>query len=309
MTFRPDVELDPGQVRDTRGRRVRGGGVALGGGLGSILLIVLVLLFGGNLGDLGGLGGVNAPAPEGPVSSELSTECQTGADANERQDCRVVGTVNSLQAYWTDAFAASNRQYEPAQTVLFTDAVDTACGGASSAVGPFYCPLDRTVYIDLGFYADLESRFGAEGGPFAEMYVLAHEYGHHVQNLLNLLEGGTEAGAEGTAVRTELQADCFAGVWAANAVDTGLPPADHARAGQPGARRGERHRRRPHPVPDAGPGESRDLDARLVRAAPGVVRERDGGRLRRRLQHVRGGPLGGLAPGAGRVRLSPPSGR
>ena len=222
MTFRRDVELDPGQVRDVRGRRVRGGGIALGGGLGTIIIIALMLLSGGNLGDIlgGGLGA--APAQEGPVSSELATECQTGADANERQDCRIVGTVNSLHAYWSDAFAASGNQYAQPGTTLFTDAVDTACGAASSAVGPFYCPVDQTIYIDLGFFDDLEARFGAEGGPFAEEYVLAHEYGHHVQNLLGLLEAGRDAGAEGGAVRTELQADCFAGVWGANAVQTGF---------------------------------------------------------------------------------------
>lgn len=221
MTFRPDVELDPGQVRDVRGRRVRGGGIALGGGLGTIILIALVLLFGGNLGDLGNLPVGGAPQ-EGPVSSELTTECRTGADANERQDCRIVGTVNSLRAYWTDAFAAANEQFQAPQTVLFSDAVDTQCGAASSAVGPFYCPLDQTIYIDLGFFDVLESQFGATGGPFAEEYVLAHEFGHHVQNLLGFLQQGQQAGSEGTAVRTELQADCFAGVWGANAVQTGF---------------------------------------------------------------------------------------
>jgi predicted metalloprotease len=220
VTFRPDADLDPGQVRDIRGRRVRGGGVAIGGGLGGlILLVAIVLLSGGNLGDI--LGGVTAPA-EGPVSSELAAECQTGADANERQDCRIVGTVNSVQAYWADAFAADGQQYTEATTVLFTDAVNTSCGGATSAVGPFYCPVDQTIYIDLGFFEQLETQFGAQGGPFAEMYVIAHEYGHHVQNLLGLLEAGRDAGAEGGAVRTELQADCFAGVWGGNAVDTGF---------------------------------------------------------------------------------------
>ena len=220
MTFRRDVELDPGQVTDRRGRGVRGGGLAVGGGLGTLIIIALVLLSGGNLGDLGGLG-VGQP-DAGPVSSELATECQTGADANERQDCRIVGAVNSLDEYWSGAFAASGNQYQAPSTVLFTDSVTTACGGASSAVGPFYCPLDQTIYLDLGFYEQLETRFGAEGGPFAEMYVIAHEYGHHIQNLLGLLEAGRDAGAEGGAVRTELQADCFAGVWGGNAVDTGF---------------------------------------------------------------------------------------
>jgi uncharacterized protein len=220
MTFRPDANLDPGQVRDVRGRRMRGGGMAVGGGLGGLILVAaIILLGGGDLGDL--LGGVGA-LPEGPVSSELASECQTGEQANERQDCRIVGAVNSIQAYWTDAFAADGQQYTPATTVLFTEAVDTACGGATSQVGPFYCPLDQTIYIDLGFFDQLELQFGAEGGPFAEMYVIAHEYGHHVQNLLGLLEQGRDAGAEGGAVRTELQADCFAGVWGGNAVDTGF---------------------------------------------------------------------------------------
>src|SRR5688572_24589163 len=222
MTFRPDANLDPGQVSDRRGRRVRGGGVALGGGIGGLILMAaIVLLSGGDLGDIvGGLtgGGVQ----EGPVGSQAVADCETGADANERLDCRIVGTVNSVQAYWTEAFEAAGQQYQRADTVLFTDQTTTACGGATSAVGPFYCPLDQTIYIDLGFYDQLESRFGAEGGPFAEMYVAAHEYGHHMQNLLGLLDSGRDAGAEGGAVRTELMADCFAGIWGAHAVETGF---------------------------------------------------------------------------------------
>jgi predicted metalloprotease len=231
MTFRPDVKLDPGQVQDRRGRRVRGGGVALGGGLGSLVILALILLMGGNLGDLGGLG-VGTPET-GPVSSELASECTTGADANERQDCRIVGTVNSLRAYWSEAFTGANQQFAEPETVLFTDQVNTQCGAASSAVGPFYCPVDQTIYIDLGFFDQLESQFGAQGGAFAEEYVLAHEYGHHVQNLLGLLGSSREAGAEGDAVRTELQADCFAGVWGGNAVDTGfLQPLTEEQIGQ-----------------------------------------------------------------------------
>src|SRR5690606_33685078 len=147
---------------------VSGGGLAMGGGIGTIIIVALVLLMGGNLGDLLGGGGLGAAAPEGPVGSQLTEACQTGADANERRDCRVVGTVNSLRVYWSDAFADAGEQFAVPQTVLFTEAVNTQCGAASSAVGPFYCPLDQTIYIDLGFFDQLESQFGAQGGPFAE---------------------------------------------------------------------------------------------------------------------------------------------
>jgi predicted metalloprotease len=198
--------------------------------LGSLVILALIILLGGNPADL--LSPAGQP-DNGPVSSELATECQTGADANERQDCRIVGTVNSLRTYWADAFATGGQQFVEPETVLFTDSVSTQCGAATSAVGPFYCPLDQTIYLDLGFFDQLETQFGAEGGPFAEEYVIAHEYGHHVQNLLGFLEQGTQAGAEGTAVRTELQADCFAGVWGGNAVDTGfLQPLTDEQIGQ-----------------------------------------------------------------------------
>jgi uncharacterized protein len=220
MTFRPDVDLDPGRVRDTRGRRLRGGGLAVGGGVGTLVIVALILLSGGDLGDV--IGGLGAAPQEGPVGSQMISECQTGEQANERQDCRIVGAVLSLDEYWSDAFAASGEPFQEPGVEIFSEAVNTQCGAASSAVGPFYCPLDQTIYLDLGFYDQLESRFGAEGGPFAEMYVVAHEYGHHIQNLLGFLEQGRDAGAEGGAVRVELQADCLAGVWGDNAVATGF---------------------------------------------------------------------------------------
>ena len=221
MVFNPGARLDPRQVRDRRG--VGGaGGIALGGGGIGVVLLLAYLLLGGDPSIISG-GGANPGFVTGPDGTELAEECKTGADANERQDCRIVGFVNSIQDYWTDAFAQAGESYQPADTVLYDGGVNTACGAASSAVGPFYCPLDTQVYLDLGFYDELQQRFGAQGGPLAEGYVVAHEYGHHVQNLLGLLQGGSQdTGAEGAAVRIELQADCFAGIWAHNAAGTGF---------------------------------------------------------------------------------------
>jgi uncharacterized protein len=218
MRFRPGAKLDPSQVTDRRG--VRGGPVlAGGGGLGLVGLVVYLLIsvLGGGTASLQNLDGQTMPA--GTPPSSLGSDCRTGQDANERQDCRIVAYVNSIQRYW----AGSLESYTPAKTVFFTDQVQSGCGLASSRVGPFYCPRDRQVYIDLGFFADLESRFGAEGGPFAEAYVLAHEYGHHIQDLNGTLARARDGqGPEGGSVRTELQADCFAGVWANNAERTGF---------------------------------------------------------------------------------------
>jgi len=231
MVFNPRARLDPRQVLDRRGAR-GGAGVALGGGGIGIVVLVVYMLLGGDPGAI--TGGGNPGMVSGPGATELAEECRTGADANERQDCRIVGFVNSVQDYWTDAFAQAGETYRPARTVLFDGSVGTGCGSATSAVGPFYCPLDTQVYLDLGFYDQLEQRFGAEGGPLAEGYVVAHEYGHHVQNLLGTLEGGSRgAGAESEAVRIELQADCFAGVWAHHAEGTGfLLPLSQADIGQ-----------------------------------------------------------------------------
>ncbi len=223
MRFRKDAKLDPSQVEDYRGRGGVPGGmpIALGGGGGIIGIIVLVAFLllsgGGGLGDLGALEGQQV-GPSG-ASQEIRNECQTGEDANTREDCRIVGVVNSVQTYWNNTL----RNYEPARTRFFDGSIQTGCGTASSAVGPFYCPNDHYVYIDLGFFDQLQSELGARGGPLAEAYVLAHEYGHHVQNLTGALQrAGRDTGPQGGQVRVELQADCYAGLWVGNALDTGF---------------------------------------------------------------------------------------
>ena len=222
MTFDPNAQLDPGQVTDRRGMGGRRGGLAVGGGgLGVVLLLAYVFILGGNPNDLGGL--LEPGAVTGPGSTALATDCRTGADANARDDCRILGYVNSIQAYWTSAFAASGDTYRPVDTVLFSGVTASGCGTASAATGPFYCPRDTLIYLDIDFFRELRSRFGAEGGSLAQGYVVAHEYGHHVQDLLGTLGNGSgAAGSEGRSVRTELQADCFAGVWANHAASTGF---------------------------------------------------------------------------------------
>jgi predicted metalloprotease len=217
MRFRPNARLDAGQVQDRRG--VGGRGVAMGGGAGTLVVIVVLALLGVNVGGGSdpfslGTGGEPGSAPAG----QLSDSCRTGSDANQREDCRIVGVVNSVQAYWSDQV----RGYREAPTRFFSGQTSTGCGPATSDVGPFYCPSDQTVYIDLDFYDELRSRFGARGGAFAEAYVIAHEYGHHVQHLTGTDQqvGNDRQGERSGSVRLELQADCYAGVWAAHAVET-----------------------------------------------------------------------------------------
>jgi len=186
--------------------------IGAGGGVVGLIFLLVTLLGGGGGGGSGlELGGSDA-------ASDLSTECRTGADANQQEDCRIVAVVNSVQESWSSRLP----DYQEAPTVFYSGGTSTGCGSATSAVGPFYCPVDRTVYIDLDFYDQLRSGFGASGGPFAEAYVIAHEYGHHVQNLLGVLDRSRDGttGPESSGVRVELQADCLAGTWAKDAEDT-----------------------------------------------------------------------------------------
>jgi predicted metalloprotease len=228
MKFNRRARLDTSQIRDRRGaggagRRGSGlgglgrggGGIGMGRGVGGIggLLILLVVLFagGGNLLSSGGDGG------DAPAGGELEA-CE---DLSTNRECRFVAIENSLQDHWE---AQLGEGYALATFNVFTGGVNTGCGQASSAVGPFYCPADQGVYLDLGFFDELESRFGAEGGEFAEAYIIAHEFGHHVQNLTGqMAQVRTREGPESDAVRLELQADCYAGVWGQNATEGADP--------------------------------------------------------------------------------------
>jgi uncharacterized protein len=215
MRLRGNAVLNPGEVIDARGGSGLGFPLFLGGGgILGIVALLLWLLVGGS----GGGGGSSAVAG----TSDLAAQCTTGAAAAQNTDCRVVAVVNSVQDYWSSELPRLGADYSDAPTVLYDDSISTGCGVATTAVGPFYCPNDKRVYLDLSFFDDLRTQLGAQGGAFAQAYVIAHEYGHHVQDLLGVFDraGEPTQGATGTSVRLELQADCYAGVWARHAQDS-----------------------------------------------------------------------------------------
>lgn len=218
MTFNDNANL-----RGGGGDRVkkRGRGAMIGGGIGGVGIIAVFLLSQFLGVDLTGLVG---GGEQGPAASDQSLEkCNTGADANEDVECRVVGAAASLDYYWERELPELGGSYTPPEEVtLFTDATQTACGSASSATGPFYCPGDQMIYVDVSFFDKLRTQFGASGGSLAQMYVIAHEWGHHIQNLLGVLEQYSDGrtGPESHQVRIELQADCYAGAWTAAAATT-----------------------------------------------------------------------------------------
>jgi uncharacterized protein len=172
--------------------------------------------------QLGGSGGGSGISSGDAAGSSLD-RCTSGRVANQDADCALVADVNSIQSYWTEALPRqAGTRYTPARTDLFRGNVSTGCGSATADVGPFYCPADKHVYLDTTFFEDmLEGRLGARGGEFSRAYVLAHEYGHHVQDLLGTMgRVRTQQGENSDAVRLELQADCYAGMWTRYATTT-----------------------------------------------------------------------------------------
>ena len=223
MRFRKGARLDTSQVEDARGASGTGFGfpkvaMAGGGGVVGVIVLLLTMFLGGGGGGGNGVPGIGLAGD----NTDLESECKTGAAAEERTDCRVVAVVNSVQDFWSSTFSEGGADYSKAPTVLFTQGVSTACGSASSSTGPFYCPGDERVYLDLSFFTDMRTQLGAQGGSFVQAYVIAHEYGHHVQHLLGDDDrvGDDRRGATSASVRLELQADCYAGVWTHNAEET-----------------------------------------------------------------------------------------
>lgn len=219
MTFNNNITLDTSSARSGGGGSV---GLAAGGlgGFGLIGAIIYFLV----TGQIPNLGSANV-AQENPEyqQTDLQQLCQTGEDANEYTECRLVAGANSLEEFWKEQLPAETGiAAQTPQLVLYSGAVNTACGTGTSEMGPFFCSGDDSIYIDTTFFEQLESNYGAENAPLAQLYILAHEWGHHIQTQLGILQqmDHNDLGPNGNMVRSELQADCLAGAWVHHAATT-----------------------------------------------------------------------------------------
>lgn len=227
MSINDNASLDTSRMGGGGGGGGRGPVIAGGGGIVGVIVVIVALLMGVNPSDLG-VGG----QPQESASGEdtwVQDNCKTGADAKKERRCLMVLGENSLYDFWSDqpdlakALDDAGQDFRgPKQTVVYQGQTQSQCGTASNQIGPFYCPLDEKIFIDTDFFDIMESQLGAEDGTLAELYVLAHEYGHHIQNVYGVLEESQKdpQGADSGAVRVELMADCFAGMWMKHATET-----------------------------------------------------------------------------------------
>jgi hypothetical protein len=226
VRFNPKADISGGRVSDVRGGGGGGGlgnipmGAISGGGIGTTILVIIIYV----IVQFAGGGGSGAGSTGPAESTNRYEQCRTGADANKSKDCARVAVEESLESYWSQVLPQqAGRQYQPpAGVVTFTGATSTGCGNASKDVGPFYCPTDQTIYLDTTFFEDvLQGQLNGPSGAFVEPYVIGHEFGHHIQNLLGTMSRvKTQEGPTSDSVRLELQADCYAGMWTKGATST-----------------------------------------------------------------------------------------
>jgi predicted metalloprotease len=225
VRFNPKADISGGRVSDVRGGGGGGGlgnipmGAISGGGIGTTIIVIIIYVIVQFAG-----GGSSGQGSAGPAeSTDRYDKCLTGADANRSQDCARKAVEESLESYWASELPQqTGRQLTPTQVVTFTGATSTVCGNASKDVGPFYCPTDQTIYLDTTFFEDvLQGQLNGPSGAFVEPYVIGHEFGHHIQNLLGTMSRvKTQEGPTSDSVRLELQADCYAGMWTRGATGT-----------------------------------------------------------------------------------------
>jgi len=221
VRFNPKADISGGRVTDVRGGGGGGGlgniplGGITGGGIGTTIIVIIIFVI---TQFAGGGSGAGSAGPQ--ETTDRYAQCRTGADANKSEDCARKAVEVSLESYWSKVLGSKFRP--PAGIVTFTGSASTGCGSASADVGPFYCPTDQTIYLDTTFFKDvLEGQLGGRGGDFVEPYVIGHEFGHHIQNLLGTMsQVKTQQGPTSDSVRLELQADCYAGMWTRGATST-----------------------------------------------------------------------------------------